>query len=800
MQDAKHAHPGASGKGKAREDSHWQLGWWELHPLIDQAKRPVAWSRSSIIFSAHPTQPLVLARHFSSSRQFVIPSPGPLVTSPTSYDPPTVISISPSGDWLFAYFPGRGGDGVACLWKRAFQLDSWSVRDFWTTPLGAGIVTAAWTNHSREWVINDAGQASRSPPRGPNVPVNSSVLLLITQAQFINACFLPPYVPSLKILKAPLMFPSKVKDNEPTPVEFLPDKPGAGGRRICVSAAIGFCYNDTAFLVATRSHLLPSHRPPSADAMDIGLPIDLTRPDALDERLSCDSEIWGEELVIDVCEVGIQIDHSNALNLGTRPLPPVFHAHPHLTDLSFFAIPPESPASLSPNAKSPSLDVDEQWESSLLLSTSDRAGRDTPAGVAISQNRALVCCMSPSNAPSARTSVHPLPRRRAGLVVPASTVQETPKGDLSRALCLALMSRESPSDIIHVLTLPSTSLHNAVTTLYNTLCILAANANGLAEMWLVEMLGVITEVYLGKARYSQGTEKANLTAQWKTAHDVCSMEALNTAFEDCQDGDAYDLDAIWQLVGLSTWFIDFLERLLKDCVAFNDETVSLAEVNTENGEKADDSPTPLPTMPAASPILIHAIHPYFFKHMLTAIRHVKRFRDHIGRLSAKGENTQIAKDVLMDAIDCSGIHLDAMIPLLTEIMQIIKAPPDHLRRCLTLCAPIPAVLPYLKQSVEKIVNSKVIDRPKLFIKASDLVDGVSQMSLTDHYKTKDTDVVTKGLLLGRGTEMCCVRCGGKSDLGDGKVAGHISRRWRQWEMMWATRCVCGGGWTRSTSS
>jgi len=405
--------------------------------------------------------------------------------------------------------------------------------------------------------------------------------------------------------------------------------------------------------------------------------------------------------------------------------------------------------------------------------------------------------MSPSNALSARTSVHPLPRRRPG-VVPASTILEIPKGDLSRSLSLALMSRESPSDIIHVLSLPSTSMTSAVTTLYNTWCLLAANANGLAEMWLVEMLGVITEVYLGKARYSQGVEKANLAAQWKTAHDACSLEALNTAFEDCRDGDAYDLEAIWQLVGLSTWFIDFMERLLKDCVAFNDEAASQPDVKRDNQE---NSSAPLATLPAASPILLHAIHPYFYKGMLTAVHHVKRFRDHIGRLSAKGENAQIAKDVLMDAIDCSGIHLDAMVPLLTEVIQIpVKVPPDILRRCMVLCAPTPSVLPYLKQSVERIVNSKVIDRPKLFIKASDLVDGVSQMSLTDHHKVKDTNVVTKGLLLSRGAEMCCVRCGGKSELGDGKAAGHVSRRWRQWEMIWSTRCICGGGWTRSASS
>lgn len=174
------------------------------------------------------------------------------------------------------------------------------------------------------------------------MPVNSSVLLLVTQALFINACFLPPYVPSLKILRAHLTLPSMIKENEAPPVDYPADKQGGGGRRLCVSAAIGFCYNgwyprcvasslvytqqemqntDIAFLVATRSHLLPSHQDAAHvdSTMDMGLPIELTQPNKSDERVSYDSDVWGEEVVIDFCEVGIQIDPSNALSKQPQP-------------------------------------------------------------------------------------------------------------------------------------------------------------------------------------------------------------------------------------------------------------------------------------------------------------------------------------------------------------------------------------------------------------------------------------------------------------------------------------------------
>ena len=81
-------------------------------------------------------------------------------------------------------------------------------------------------------------------------------------------------------------------------------------------------------------------------------------------------------------------------------------------------------------------------------------------------------------------------------MVPDSTLTEVPSGDLSRSLCISLLSRASPSDIIHVLTLPSTALPSAVATLYKTLCILEKNTIGLGGMWLVELLGVVMEVYL----------------------------------------------------------------------------------------------------------------------------------------------------------------------------------------------------------------------------------------------------------------------------------------------------------------
>lgn len=99
----------------------------------------------------------------------------------------------------------------------------------------------------------------------------------------------------------------------------------------------------------------------------------------------------------------------------------------------------------------------------------------------------------------------------------------------------------------------------------------------------------------------------------------------------------------------------------------------------------------------------------------------------------------------------------------------------------------------------KLLTSKAVDRPKLFIKSPDLVDDLSQMSLSDQRKEKEKvgDVVTKGTLLRRGAIFTCIRCNGKFEMGDNSVGGHASLRWRAWERRWAYGCICGGLWTFS---
>lgn len=143
---------------------HWLTqykGMSHHHPgsfrSLNRQRRPICWTKSSVIFTPHPVQPLVLGRVFSSSKKFTLPLPLPIRSSPQSYEPPTLISVSPDDTLLFAYFPAHYGlVPVAVLWQRGLQIDEWIVKefDFWKPHhLSDGIVAVSWTTTEREVCI-----------------------------------------------------------------------------------------------------------------------------------------------------------------------------------------------------------------------------------------------------------------------------------------------------------------------------------------------------------------------------------------------------------------------------------------------------------------------------------------------------------------------------------------------------------------------------------------------------------------------------------------------------------------------
>lgn len=125
-----------------------------VHPLLFLVDliptSPISWSNSSTIFISHPSQPILIGLASPLGKQFIVPSPDPVLHSPLLFEPPSAISISPSDQWLFAFYPGRERGGVACIWECGHRVDTWLVKECWSINRGAGIVTTAWAGTERE--------------------------------------------------------------------------------------------------------------------------------------------------------------------------------------------------------------------------------------------------------------------------------------------------------------------------------------------------------------------------------------------------------------------------------------------------------------------------------------------------------------------------------------------------------------------------------------------------------------------------------------------------------------------------
>ncbi|KAJ6502473.1 hypothetical protein C8R45DRAFT_620728 [Mycena sanguinolenta] len=867
-------------KGKARQETQWSSGWWD-YDALNGTQRPVAWSATSTIFSAHPTQPLVAARHSFSSQQFVLPSPGPIISSPSSYEPPTVISVSPSGQWLFAYFPSGEIDGVACLWQRTAPLDVWAVKEWWSLNRGAGIVAASWLGAPREWTVDDIGSPTRLPPRGPRTPVSTLTLVLVTEARWVTVCYLRQYLPSLRMISCPLFEPASSGESQPNSLDQVPNR--RGGVKLCSRAAIGLAYNDPSIMVATRSRVLPSgSRDASLNSMNL-LTLEMA---PLEPEFGVEWETWGEDSCIELCEVRLDWE---GMVISTIPLPSLHSFEQSLANLTFIPIPPNpsgvmesspdnlylaasyldfgdytstpkselvlhalsrisestsNPAGDNPTwtcrhaatrsftssvltflassacgqssstfglfagilnssgplprertkvkeiaigatcvLKLPDLTDHERWEPAHIMSPIDNAGRDLPLTAVLSFNNAMLLCSSLSSVGPPRVTFQMLPKLK-------NTSDARAKPPLSLSLATSLLSGTSTADLTHLLALPSVSVDEVGETLFHALVLVENGQDRGTLIW--RALGLVLETYRTRAlRVNPGPEREILDARWQTALDMCSLTSCNAAFEDCKDGDGFDLNAVWQLVGLSTWVVGFVEKLLKECVLSS---------NLTGAPQGDNDSSPLVFQAPASSVLLHLAHPYSLKSFHAAVSNVARFKTTIGSLSASEENSHMAKSVLVDLIDCSGVDFKALEPVLVELTTDAKKfGVETMRRSLAYCEPTSAMGPHIKSAISKLTTAAIVNKPRLFIKPTELMDGVPH--ILDVRKDKGKDVIMKGPLSGRTQAVTCLRCGGKSEVGGGmNTTMHASASWRAWEKMSAKHCICAGAWILARSS
>ncbi|KAK0210934.1 hypothetical protein DFS33DRAFT_1296412 [Desarmillaria ectypa] len=880
-------------KGKNKEE--WHMGWWDFQPLIEQlTPRRAEWSNSSVIFTPHPTQPTILARHFSSSKQFNIPSPAPILAALTDFDPPTIISASPNDDWLFAYFPGRGVPGAGCLWFRGPEIDNWSLKDYWTLPLGAGVVTASWLGAPREWMADEHGSLLRLPTRGPRTPVSYPTLALVTQNHRLTLCYVRNYIPSLRMFSAPLNQYSVVHESSSMPTPEATDNGGL--LRLCVTAAIGLGYDESSILVATRSHIIPlPPGNPNTDHFDMNMSLDFGQSNA--EFTTHSEEIYGEESIIEVSEVRLQFD-GIMMRLSTQPLPPIQNWEAQLTNLVFvcknpivpelgvvhneetraamflvasfldfgdysnlpqskivcysmlrhatpdikqsawscyqagtrtytdgvlgFLIPTKplqgvdasllagildtSGSFLAGKSKDKEVQIglttvleiptlfeyDKEWEPSPIFTSATKVGKEVPIHAVFSPNEMLLCTVS-STVRATQTSVHTVPMRRASRAFKARFPSILP---LSFGLASAILSRKSTADFTHLLSLSTMPMEEVGHILFQVLTIVETQSRGKLGTLTWQTLGVALEVYrLRSLRAKDEDDRDNLTARWQTAHDLCSLAACNATFEDCKDSEGPDFHAVWQFIGICGWVVNFIEKVMKEAMLINATNKPLSPSESDDLFGAEST---ISTDHYEVPCLLHLVHPRALVNLRQALSNVRNFRNSLGSLTTRGENSQIAKDVLIDLVDCSGVDLNALDPLLDEFILKSKGiEVEETRRSFALCEPTTSMEPQLQENIRRLCESGVISKSRLYVKPHELVDGFENLSLEGPRKEQYKDVVSKGVLIKRQLCVRCLRCDGLSEAAkDGPRSGasSMSLRWRAWERKWVPGCVCGGSW------
>lgn len=150
-------------------------------------------------------------------------------------------------------------------------------------------------------------------------------------------------------------------------------------------------------------------------------------------------------------------------------------------------------------------------------------------------------------------------------------------------------------------------------------------------------------------------------------------------------------DAVWQLIALSTWVIEFTAKLMKACILASNAIVDSLE-GSQSGMLYFVCMACFPLTSyldsglLGQPILLHLCHPFALQNFLAALNHVKAFRAFLAAMPAGSNNTQITQAVLVDTVDYSGVDFGSLISLLQASMEPVqKLEGEHLNRYVTFC-------------------------------------------------------------------------------------------------------------------
>ncbi|EJD45725.1 hypothetical protein AURDEDRAFT_137113 [Auricularia subglabra TFB-10046 SS5] len=884
------------------------LDWWDFQS--DSARRPVAWSRSCVQFSAHDSQAQVIGCVFPSRQTFALPIPQPILSAPLSYAPPTILSTSvPLRDeWetLFAYFPPRPGGmhvandaeagGVGCVYyNQSGSADAWIIAQFWYYQHNGGAVAARWIHEERQWTCQD-GQLARAPRLGPQTHLTNPTLAVVTQAHTL--CIYYRVVPrganlSFKMFAASLKAIDHREENKPPPPQTAFDK--GIGLRLCKRAAIGMGYNEDSIIIAMHSTLMPSCPPPASAATDLALSVAPAQTHALEPYAVSENEISGDESSVELCEVRLLVHRQPPVSsiismqvVQTFPLTPISNVvqDVQLTSLTFVPRPPAQAEALSdtrmflaiasmdysdyssglksrvalyaikqnaqgnrfgyfkgppqhPRNEAASMKAP-LWVHSLVASV-DFPNADVQ-GVAVSVDvcdlhNVYVATVNPNatyRACSARgaavgetivlrvPNLASHPQRKATplygaiahslITLPLSTKLSTnevllasvppwsggmvhhpptvhpfasPTTSHAEKLACALLNRHSCADVVHALR--SQTLTALEETLMATSALLDAHSAAVGfdpAMLQAELVRAAVEVY---------HRREETEARYKAGLDLCYLIGCASMFDACGEDDAWDLNAVWQLVAAMKWVIGLVERVARECVYLEGEMLLAASQRTGAGDslvKPDpDAPPPTPTNP--HPLFFLLLHPLPVATLLDVLKNIESFHLFVTSSSTRTDNAYIARQSVIDCVQLSPLNIGELKTGLENLLVDVEAMNvDHRRRSLCMLAPAPELYAQLPILASRLTSPNLVDKPRLFYESTPSASkGKAVLSVLTRMPLEAYRV--------------CGRCGGRAEPFTHALVMPIQKnadksvRLEAWLKQWNARCLCGGRWMKA---
>ncbi|KAF8315232.1 hypothetical protein DL93DRAFT_932819 [Clavulina sp. PMI_390] len=302
---------------------------------------PLCWSEGNVLFSAHPTRPILHGQIVSgqagsnSSVHFDLDLPAQIIQSPALYEPPIAISASNEDRYLYAFFPPSQlnfGAGLSCVWERLDEITSWNILDVYVHERGNDVVASLWLESERKWSYqptNIDGEKQQPPsslaslvqlPNPGTLYPGLPVLILIQQLHEVQVLFRTPRgfnahgmelsAPPFVRLSASIRTPSEASESDPQPTTTVGN---FSGQSVVRTAAVCAMYEDYTIVIVTHSTNIPI--PSSLLDGFAGY------SDAFGESIAFeDNEELPQRITLDVCELFVNGFATDERYIVTNPL------------------------------------------------------------------------------------------------------------------------------------------------------------------------------------------------------------------------------------------------------------------------------------------------------------------------------------------------------------------------------------------------------------------------------------------------------------------------------------------------